>query len=183
MQRQNLSPSVLAERAGISASTLTRFLAAAESDERQSYLSATTIEKLCRHYRVKPPGVQQGFDDGDAAPWREVDPRDAVARLSTRPATDIWRVSTPALESAGYRVGDLLLVDLNAEPRAGDVVIAQRYDFDAGRAETILRIFEPPFLVAASNEPALRKPLMVDGAGAVVIKGVVLASYRLRHAA
>jgi len=100
------------------------------------------------------------------------------ALVAARPGVDPWRLRTHALEDAGYLMDDIVIVDLNATPRAGDAVCAQLYDWPRGRAETIWRIFEPPYLVTATNDPALRKPILVDD-DRVVIKGVLLPS-RLR---
>lgn len=179
MQKTKLPISTLATNAGLAATTLSRFL---KDPDYSSGLSARTIEVLCRTYQAPPPG-SGAFEEDDVRPWEDGDPRDAVEKLSGGKATDIWRVSSNALEFAGYRRGDYLVVDLNSRPEPGDVVIAQRYDWKADKAETVLRIFEPPFLFGASADNAARKPLYLDEKGNVVIKGVVLASYRLRNAA
>jgi SOS-response transcriptional repressor LexA len=85
-----------------------------------------------------------------------------------------------SLESAGYMPGDILMVDLNGRPEPGDVVCAQIYD-RSGKAETIFRIYEHPFLVAATLDGRLMKPHLVDN-DRVVIRGVVIASLRERRA-
>lgn len=77
--------------------------------------------------------------------------------------------------------GDVVVVDLAATPTRGDVVCAQVYRWHEGKAETVFRIFEPPYLVAASAAPALRMPLVVDN-DRVMIKGVVTHSLRARPA-
>jgi SOS-response transcriptional repressor LexA len=85
------------------------------------------------------------------------------------------------LEVAGYVPGDVLMVDMNAKPEQGDVVCAQVYD-RLGRAETVFRIFEDPFLVASSLDGTFFKPLLIDNER-VVVRGVVVASFRDRRAA
>lgn len=179
MQKTKLPISTLATNAGLAATTLSRFL---KDPDYSSGLSARTVESLCRAYNVPPPG-SGGFEEDDARPWKDGDPRAVVEKLSVGAATDIWRVASNSLEFAGYRTGDYLVVDLNARPEPGDIVIAQRYDWKADKAETLLRIYEPPFLVGASAAEAARKPIYIDEKGNVVIKGVVLASYRLKPAA
>lgn len=99
------------------------------------------------------------------------------ALIGDRPATDPWTLHTRALEGIGYLPGDILIVSLNMTPNAGQVVCAQEYRWSEGKADTIFRIYEPPYIVAASSEAAFRKPLLVDN-DRVVIKGVVIASIR-----
>jgi hypothetical protein len=60
-------------------------------------------------------------------------------------------------------------------------VCAQVYDM-GGRAKTVFRIFEHPFLVAASIDPSLHRPLLIDNR-AIMVRGVVVASMRPRRAA
>lgn len=77
----------------------------------------------------------------------------------------------------GFAEGDFMLVDQHAEPKAGDAVIAQVYDWDRGTATTVLRRFDPPVLTAASTNPSEWKPLSIES---VKIMGVVTASWRLK---
>ena len=51
-----------------------------------------------------------------------------------------------------------------------------------GRAETVFRIFEDPFLVAATLDRTLFKPWLIDN-DRVIVRGVVIASLRERRAA
>ena len=70
-------------------------------------------------------------------------------------------------------------VALGETALSGDVVCAQVYDWSTGRAETVFRIFEPPYLVSASSDPQFLRPLVVDD-DKVHIKGVVIQTYRSR---
>lgn len=173
MRRTNLPITTLSTRAGLASTTLSR------RDEADfTGYSARTIEKVTKAFGVPPPGAS-GFEEDDATPY-EGDPRVASEILAGRKNADVWRLSSTALEYAGYRPGDFLIVDLNAEPQPGDIVLAQRYDWQAARADTIIRIFEPPFLLGAGGDDQHRKPLYIgDQKGNVAIKGVVVASYRI----
>ncbi|MGL4396635.1 MAG: hypothetical protein ACRCS9_08865 [Hyphomicrobium sp.] len=186
------TPTALARKAGLAQSTLTRFL---NSDDSPN-LSLRSVAKIAHAAGMDPPGIaasiapratQPGrgnFSSPDAAPYQidETDTFDLAIKtlLSTRRAADAWTLSSTALVTAGYLPGDILLVDLNATPKAGDVVCAQAYRWNEGRAETVFRIFEPPYLVSTSADPAVRKPLLVDN-DRVIIKGVVVGMLR-RHA-
>lgn len=127
--------------------------------------------------------LRPGFSESDAAIWlpKQNEPGDQIARAlgADRPGVDIWEVRSMALSLAGYMPGDKLLVDAHASERckAGDVVIAQIYNWHTGNASTVLRRFEPPVLVAASTQPDDQKVHVVDGNN-VVIKGKVISSWR-----
>jgi len=90
-----------------------------------------------------------------------------------------WTLRSRALECAGYLPGDQLLIDMQATPRRGDIVCAQVYNNNLGVAETIMRLYEPPYLVAATYDQSLRRPLVADD-DSVVIMGVCVASLRPR---
>lgn len=133
--------------------------------------------------------LRAGFNEGDAEPYtvassglRQADP--VAGALGARPGVDVWTVRSSALSLIGYIPGDLVLVDTLAAGRAkaGDIVIAQVYDWQTGGATTVLRRFEPPVLVAASPNPADFRVHVVDGQN-VVIRGTVTASWRRAGAA
>lgn len=184
----------LAEEIGLARSTLTRPLKS--TDPGTSTLHARTIDKVVKHFRVPAPAVPadtsgprpQSFGE-DAAPYRpeDADPlADAVSALTKgRNGIDPWKLTTRALELAGYLPGDIVLVDLNATPQPGDAVCAQVYDWGRMQAETLMRIYERAapvdLLVSKSLDPALQQPFVVDGER-VVVKGVLLP-HRLRRAA
>lgn len=129
--------------------------------------------------------LQPGFAEADAAPWRgegvermRVDDM-AQALGAQRPGVDVWRVRSGAMALQGILPGDMILVDTHAAERvrAGDIVIAQRYDNAAGIAVTLLRRFEPPVLVAAGADTLDRRVHVVDNDN-VVIRGKVVACWR-----
>ena len=108
------------------------------------------------------------IDDGDTI-WRALLKTD---RQSNTIQTHI--MNSRALELVGYLPGDLLIVDSAAVPARGDVVFAE-----IGATEFVFRIYEPPFLTAASHDERFRRPIIVDSLN-VHIRGVVTGSYRSR---
>lgn len=93
-----------------------------------------------------------------------------------------WTVRTRALDLAGVLPGDVIEFDLGAAPATGEPVVAQVYDDVAGTAETVLRLFHPPFLMVRSSDPAVDpRPLQLDTEGQRV--KVVGAFVRLHRAA
>jgi len=180
-------PSRLAKEAGVAKTTILRFLDAEADDPH--VLRPDTVGKIASAAGVAPPtgsadvpGLPRrparGLRD-DGVPFRAADypygaEIDAAIRVlkGTRNAADGWVLKTSAIELEGYLPGDVVIVDLGRTPQAGDLVCAQVYD-KAGKAiETAFRFYEPPYLVAASRDRALRKPLVVDNEH-VVIMGVV----------
>lgn len=129
--------------------------------------------------------VAQGLSDNDIAPFiprggGRTDIELEVAKaLGMKGNMDIWQVATPSLTLMGYCVGDFILVDNEATERAGpgDVVLVQVYDWQTGSANTLLRRYEPPVVVAASADPADQRVHVVDSKN-VYIAGVVRASWR-----
>lgn len=91
----------------------------------------------------------------------------------------VWRCTTDALSAKGLMPGDLLLIDDKAKPANGDVVIAQIYDWRVGGAETVIRLFAPPFLIRTNGTAQEMRPLMVDNER-IVIVGVCTLSWRER---
>lgn len=125
-----------------------------------------------------------GFGEADATLWSgrggEAEKVNAVARAfgGAQPGVDVWTVRSATMVLGGLLPGDQILVDSHQSERcrAGDVVIAQVYNRTG--AETVLRRYEPPVLVAASPDPAEGRVLVVDGSN-VVIRGKVVASWRV----
>jgi SOS-response transcriptional repressor LexA len=178
----NEAPTALALRAGLAPTTLTRFL---NNPEHATALSARTISLL-----EKATGLRYGSAMPQLLREREAEPYkfdeaadivgDMVASVVGRAnGVDPWLLRSRALEAAGYKDGDVLIVDLNAAAKPGDVVCAQVYEWSKGKAETVFRIWEPPALVSATHDASLRRPLIVDQ-DKIMIRGVVIASVRRR---
>jgi SOS-response transcriptional repressor LexA len=179
----------LARMANLSASTLTKFMAA--DDEHT--LSSNTLEKIRRAsnfelYQSTPVTPQRGTSAQEAIEFDYEMVQDTAISNALRSAasacnqSQIWRLNSRALENAGYLPGDYLLVDASAEPKLGDTVCARLKQTEQTDPTTIIRIFESPFLVPATTDQSLLRPLLLDGQS-VTIAGVVVASFRPRRAA
>lgn len=185
LQHKGLKPSRLAKEAGVNHGTILKFL---NDPIGAARLNTYTIEKLEKYsgippFETSPVGAPRGFSENES----EIYDPPAGSYLSGainaikagRNGIDPWVLNSRALENAGYFPGDVLLVDLNETPADGDVVCAQMYD-RVGRAETVMRIYEHPFLIAATTDRNLLKPALVDNKS-VVIRGVVVATLRDRR--
>jgi SOS-response transcriptional repressor LexA len=174
----------LAREAGVSQSTLAKFL---NDPENLAQLSTNTVEKVSavggiRPYETKPATTPRGIAEKEAIPFSSTDEQVGFSRLIAAMTAGNslvpWVLNSRALEAFGYLPGDILIVDLNATAQDGDIVCAQLYDRN-GEAETVFRIFEHPFLVAATMDRKAIKPLLIDNSS-VVIRGVVTSSHRPR---
>ena len=169
----------LAKEAGLSPATVHR----AMHDER-FVTSTTTLDKIARAAGMTwqmagaRSTAQGGFAEAEATRFTaEADMPDSL-----KPADNegVWRLSTRAAELAGYLPGDLVLVRQGIEARAGDLVCVQVYNLQMDTAETVWRVFEPPYVVPRTMDPQVSpKPLLVDGER-VMIWGVVLKCLRVR---
>lgn len=89
----------------------------------------------------------------------------------------VYQIRGRALDLDGILDGDLVIADLAGAPMPGDHVIAQVYDWQKGSADSIVRRFQPPYLLAhstAANPPA---PIRTDDT-AVAIKARIVAVFR-----
>lgn len=184
MDRERLTATEVARKAGLTSTTLTRFM----NKDEPTLLSSRTIAKIEATFAFPLLDIKGGNHtsgmreearpyaaDGEK-PKTPVD-RAIDALINDQRGCDAWVLETDALAALGYLAGDVVIVDLNAKAESGDIVCAQAYDWDTGTAETIFRLFEAPYLTAPSTHPRHRKPRLVDN-DTVSIKGVVIASLR-----
>lgn len=180
-RRTGLKPTPLAKAAGLAPSTLLRAL----DPDNPGSLERRSIDKIVQKFGVEPPAMygapampvaRSGFAEPE---MQRID-----GALFPGPAESAtagtWTVQTRALELAGYLPGDQVTADSAITPRARDIVVAQIVDHQRGTAETVLRIYEPPYLLTeTTDERARRKPLLVDN-DTVAIWGVVTRMTRTR---
>lgn len=177
----------LARKAGIAPSTLHRPL---NEPDWNGLLSGRTLEAIADVSGLRPyeyPARMRGMVEPEAQPFTFDDSKDAADNIDRavreltrgRNGRDPWVMKSFALELAGVMPGDIMIVDMNLQPRPHDIVCAQIYDWSGSKAETVFRVYEPPFLVAHSVRTGPEKPLTVDDTS-VIIKGVVATILRNR---
>ena len=187
LERTGWTQTQLAQRAALDPSTLSRFLGGGRAGHA---LRASTLAKIAAVSGVPVTGESSaapaGFAETEASPLDlsgRADLQTIVDGLTTPGrSVDPWTLASRALENAGYRPGDIMLVALDEAPLSGDVVCAQIYDWSKGGAQTLFRLFQPPYLVAATSDTTLMRPY-ATGDASVAVKGVVVASIRGRAAA
>lgn len=174
----------LSRRAQVSHSTLSRFR---NDRENQAVLDTTTVGRLAAvspvpHYenrRLTIDGLAEGEAEELGALPREAAVSRAVGAMRQgENALDAWVLRSRALENLGYLPGDVVMVDLSQQPIDGDIVCAQITDRQ-GNVETAFRLYQRPYLLAASNDRHLLKPMLIDER--VMIMGTVVASIRPRQ--
>lgn len=84
---------------------------------------------------------------------------------------DLYRLQTDIMAGANIHRGDLLVVDLQATPKARSVVLA------AHRGQLVLRVFFPPYLQAITLGGTPPRYLTVDNVD-TVIKGVMIQALK-----
>jgi hypothetical protein len=185
MKDKEIGQARLATAAKVPASTLSRLL----KEGSTTTLRADTLSKLETFSGISPfsvadtPPAPRGLAE-DAVPFdaESADPAvfAVIKALIGSPADANSRtISSRALEGLGYLPGDIVIIDLRRKPVRGDVVCAQVSE--SGREpETVMRIYQPPVLLAATFD-AQQRLLWVDDPR-VKIEGVVLP-HRLRPTA
>lgn len=178
----------IARAAGLNPSTLTRFKAKNDSGHTLTSSTVRKIENATRvpAYESKLMPKMQQFSEEEAAPYIALEKPQGLVESALKSAAtqagnvDLWTLKTGSLAAVGYCSGMVVVIDRGAQPRNGDAVCAQKYDFRRGTAETVFRVFRTPYLLTAymEGEPAL--PEIVDGEN-VAIMGVVVGGFRLRQ--
>lgn len=185
-------PSRIARESGLSDTTLTGFL---NSRGRQKSLNPLSIAAIQERTGISaPPLALQGTTGNgerpalreDATPYEapsaeEGDRVAAAVRALTgaRKNTHTFTMRSNALELAGIRSGDILVVEPGVMPRNGDVVCANVVDRH-GTGETWFRIYQAPHVIPAMFDVTANKPELVDN-DRVVIWGVVTDVVRQRR--
>jgi AcrR family transcriptional regulator len=172
----------IADKAGISDTTLTRFF----NDERyHGTLSSPTVQAISNTFGIAGPGVLSNVHQiarEEARLLQDDDVDDILKRaiaglIGDRAAARPWLMRSNALALAGVRPGDIMIIDAAEAAKDGDVVCAE---IEAGvSARTVFRLYQTPNLVAASFDPAAVRPELVDGVR-VRIAGVMTDLIRRR---
>ncbi len=177
MKHTGLKQTPLAKEAGLAPSTLSRAL----DPENPTALERRSILRIVETFGVPEPGkefVMTGFAEDELTRLDEQPPEFAGVPLT--PNQYVARAASRAVDLAGIVPGDELLFDMAAQPRADDVVAAQVYAIGAAEASTVLRIFDPPFIVTRTSDfRAHATPVLVDGQRAR-IAAVMLKALRQR---
>jgi len=184
MDKYRMSQRGIGIRSGVSPATINRAM-----DENGSFvMSFSVMSKISDAFgeplpeALAKPGAQArpvGFSESDL-----VDFTGSVPGLIGQGVNNhgVWRIVSHALDLEGFRPGDVLDFDLGLKPVPGDIVVAQVYNLHRGTADTVLRVYYPPYLLTRSNDPAIDpRPLYIDNER-IVVMGTFVRMLRERAA-
>jgi transcriptional regulator with XRE-family HTH domain len=143
----------------------------------------TTVSGLLGDEEARPSAdaaAPSGFREAEAEPYDLGETNDidrAIAAFKAGRVMDAWRLRTSALDLAGYRPGDIVLVSPHVPPAPGDAVVAQTEAERPEEVRTVWRLYAPPVLLAHSSDRPLIAPIPLDRA---VLMGTVVALFRPR---
>lgn len=180
------SGSDLAKRISVVPSTINRFLNDPDAKHSLSPKTLKAIEKATGFAPLAYPSNARARASAEAEAVFLSD-NDTISDLAIdeamrnmrrmQPGIRFWKLQSRALEAVGFLPGDVLAVDISETPRAGDIVCADVDLILPGRIDTIFRVFDPPYLVAATGSLPLLKPMIVDERH-VIVRGVVVNMFR-----
>lgn len=173
MSRNRVQPKDLAAAGDVDTATVYRWMDPTATTSPR----LVNVLRISRYFGEAAPGLAGGFAEPEIAKF-EGEPPAALTPATANQS--VWRIGNRALELAGVLPGDLVLLDQAAPPRPGDIVIAQIYDFEAGAAETKIRVYDGRSLVTRSMDPSAQDRAMpVDGERAVIAGRIVALHRRL----
>jgi hypothetical protein len=179
--RHGVSPRQIGTRSGVAPSTVYRAL----DDDGDFVMSFSIMSKISNAFNEPMPGAQGilarvGFGEGDLVRYEDPPGIEPRAKALGIKHLGRWKITSEALNIEGFKPGDVLDFDLSLPPERGDIVVAQVYDLKHGSAETVLRLFQPPYLLTRSSDPRVDvRPLYVDGEN-VVVMGTFVSMQRFR---
>lgn len=170
VKKTGLSLRGLAQGAGFSSSTLTRFM---NEPDHDGLLSTHTLQKLYDKYHVQWHAPSMVEEEPERLPMVPDGVLKSLKALG--PEARLHRQRDKTMEGRGLFQGDVAVVNESVKPAAGDLVLAEVAHQGAQRAYRTVRLYMPPFLVTTPLDPRLTddlRPLTVDEV-TVKILGVV----------
>lgn len=174
----------IARRADMDPSTITTFM---RKDDAMRTLHQANMLSISEALGIALPSeapASGGFLEAEAAPYvaAEGDPlQEAIGQLCRDANRFPYALRSDVLIHEGYRPGDILIVDMAAEPKEGDIVCAQFYGRnDLERTETVFRLLSRRYLLASGPHDAAREPREIMDAS-VRVMGAVVAMLRPRR--
>lgn len=170
MDKTGLKASPLATAAGITPSTLTKFVSGVNEE-----LQRRTIDRLAAYAGI-PSLYQSTEKPSEVVPFHGNEVPANIGVPQGDDETFHMIVQGTALEDMGILPGDILTFDRNKTVEDGDVVAVQSYDMKRQQTELILRQYQAPFLVGRSRSDI--KVLMLTEGGPQLIIGVLVRQVR-----
>lgn len=173
MDKHAVSQRQIGLRSGVSPTTINRALDA----DGNFVMSTTIISKISAAFGEAPPSALGSGNAAQHRPSFQLGDLEAapvnILGFPTLPATNLYRarVVSEVLNLDGFRPGDICDFDMDVKPEAGDFVVAQQHLLQTGgQAITVLRIYQPPYLLTRSTDLTVdHRPLYVDNERVVIV--------------
>jgi hypothetical protein len=178
MTRTGISAAELARQADVSYNVVTKL-----RHRPDSSTSAENAERLLAVLYKLAPDLNhdashslQGMAEPDIAPWVPKDARQAetiLSLLAPRAQHPAAYLLNMPISQYYFAARDILIVDLKAPAKNGDIVIASKIDPDTGSAETLIGRLVNPHIIPPD---AHQTPWVIDGT--ITIRGPIVSSFR-----
>jgi hypothetical protein len=174
MERFLVEVSDIAERANLNPSTIYRWL----DPKKTNAPSSTSLRKIRAAFDLesqRAPLRAAGFAERELTKYEGPPLGDELKYED--PNQTRFVLQSRVLDMLGLMQGDIVLIDLKARPKSGDIAYVQIYGPD-GTAETKLRLLRGDFLYTRSFDSTIfEAPIYHDG-DRVVLKGKLVRSLR-----
>lgn len=175
LNKKGISATRLAREIETATTTITKFL----NDPDYKFTPSTpVIAKLERYFNSPAPRsadfpepIEMAETEGKRLNTGDLPQalQNAILALKAgRDSVEEWQILGQPLTNVGYHPGDIVLVDKAEYARAGEPVLAMVTAED-GRRRPVFRLYQKPYLVAASGATAYLAPLPVDDKTVIVI--------------
>ncbi len=169
LERHGLRPTNLAELAGLDRSTITRFM---NNPRKNSKLSTTTMEKIEQAAAQIPQQIQKIPVSVNKTFAKDECIESTVA---FNKSSFFYVMIGESLCYRGINKGDILVINAQITPKAGDIVQAAYIHEE--QKQIIMRLYSPPFLLNCGIIGD-EKPAYLIGVDKIEILGV--AEYAIK---
>jgi transcriptional regulator with XRE-family HTH domain len=178
-ETDSVTATEIAKRIGASPSTITRQIKPGWTRKP----SLDVLRRISTIFKVSIPpeligGTEtQNFVEPDVNPLK---PEFDSAESWNTNLSD-WTVRSHSLAAMGCIPGDYIRCDASITPVSGDIVLAQIFRIGQSGADTVMRLYMPPFLVAAELGSPTIAPINIDTSGRLMaIIGTMIKRWSLR---
>lgn len=201
MEAMDLKPSPFAKLAGVSPSTITRFI---KDPSKRSVPRDNTLDAIAMNLRIPSYTGRvvneelKGFHEGEAKPLSPtiIADNEHIAELLSTKANihdeqeleKYWVMNDNLLENSGILDGDILEVDYQAIPQVNDIVCISLRDEENITGKTVFRklikLHPAPVAIMTTNQkvtPTEDLVTIIDGISAQVygVVSTVLRKYKI----
>ncbi len=175
IKRRNISLNAVARATDTGIATISRLM----SEENATLPTLPTVYALERFFEDKAPvfgGDVDYISKDEATPI----PESLAPHFVLNQGLGLWRITSEALDALGIQRGDFMIVDMEAVPQHGDIVLAEVKDWDRPEPYAIFRRYVATpvaMLVAVSTRKDFPSQIVIDNRS-ISVSGLVVGSYK-----